>query len=97
MAKTVSEAKELRQVFLMEFEAAVEDLQEMIDAGTGTIKTLKNSLGAVKDAYDEVMRSHAKLVTLEKTTSCISNFMSSRTGEVAGTVAEPVLRNQTQN
>ena len=69
MAKTVSEAKELRQVFLLEFEAAVEDLQEMIDAGTGTIRTLKNSLGAVKDAYDEVMRSHAKLVTLEKTPS----------------------------
>ena len=69
MAKSVTEAKELRQVFLLEFEAAVEDLQEMIDAGSGTIRNLKNKLKAVKEAYDEVMRAHAKLVTLEKTPS----------------------------
>ena len=69
MAKTVSEAKELRQVFLLEFEAAVEDLQDTIDAGNGTIRTLKNMLRAVKEAYDEVMRAHARLVTLEKNPS----------------------------
>ena len=69
MAKTVTEAKELRQIFLLEFEAAVEDLQEIVEAGNGTIRCVKNKLKAVKDAYDEVMRAHAKLVTLEKTPS----------------------------
>ena len=69
MAKSVTEAKELRQIFLLEFEAAVEDLQEMVDAGNGTNRNLKNKLKAVKEAYDEVMRAHAKLVTLEKTPS----------------------------
>lgn len=69
MAKSVTDAKEFRQVFLLEFEAAVEDLQEMIDAGNGTNRNLRNKLKAVKEAYDEVMRAHAKLVTLEKTPS----------------------------
>ena len=54
MAKSVTEAKELRQIFLLEFEAAVEDLQEMVDAGNGTNRNLRNKLKAVKEAYDEV-------------------------------------------
>ena len=53
MAKSVTDAKEFRQVFLLEFEAAVEDLQEMIDAGNGTNRNLRNKLKAVKEAYDE--------------------------------------------
>ena len=62
-AKAVTEAKERRQNYLLEFEAAVEDLQEILDAGNGTIR----SLGIVKVSYDDVVGAHAKLVTLEKT------------------------------
>ena len=61
-AKAVTEAKERRQNYLLEFEAAVEDLQEILDAGNGTIR----SLGIVKVSYDDVVGAHAKLVTLEK-------------------------------
>ena len=43
-AKAVTEAKERRQKYLLEFEAAVEDLQEILDVGNGTIRSLKNTL-----------------------------------------------------
>ena len=66
MAKAVSDSKENRQKYLLEFEAAVEDLQDLLDAGNGTIRSLKNKLGIVKVTYDDVMGAHAKLVTLEK-------------------------------
>ena len=68
-AKAVNEAKEKRQKYLLEFEAAVEDLQDILDAGNGTVRSLKNKLGVVKVAYDDVMGAHARLVTLEKTPS----------------------------
>ena len=68
-AKAVTDAKERRQKYLLEFEAAVEDLQEILDAGNGTIRSLKNKLGIVKVSYDDVVGAHAKLVTLEKTPS----------------------------
>ena len=35
-AKAVTDAKETRQKYLLEFEAAVEDLQEILDVGNGT-------------------------------------------------------------
>ena len=65
-AIAVTEAKDRRQKYLLEFEAAVEDLQEILDAGNGTIRCLKNKLGIVKVSYDDVVGVHAKLVTLEK-------------------------------
>ena len=68
-AKAVTDAKETRQKYLLEFEAAVEDLQDILDAGNGTKRSLKNKLGLVKVSYDDVVGAHAKLVTLEKTPS----------------------------
>ena len=67
--KAVSDAKEKRQKYLLEFEAAAEDLQEILEAGNGTSRSLKNKVEVLKVAYDEVMGAHAKLVTLEKTPS----------------------------
>ena len=57
-AKAVTDAKEIRQRYLLEFEAAVEDLQEILDAGNGTKRSLKNKLGLVKASYDDVVGAH---------------------------------------
>ena len=57
MAKAINDAKEMRQKHLLEFEAAVEDLQDLLDAGNGTIRSLKNKLGVVKVTYDDVMQN----------------------------------------
>ena len=40
MAKAVNDARENRQKYLLEFEAAVEDLQDLLDAGNGTSRSL---------------------------------------------------------
>ena len=47
-AKAVNEAKEKRQKYLLEFEAAVEELQDILDADNGTLRSLKNMLEVVK-------------------------------------------------
>ena len=69
MAKAVNDARENRQKYLLEFEAAVEDLQDLLDAGNGTSRSLKNKLEVVKATYDDVMGAHSKFVILDKTPS----------------------------
>ena len=70
--KTLVAAKQQREKFLLEFQSACDDLEEETTPPGGrqpNVRKLKNKMSLVRSAYDDVLETHAEVITLEKTSA----------------------------